>query len=142
MAKSKRKRKRKHRGTQAGSLDQRARGRPRSRAEARARAKSGAKAGKKRGPAPPAPPTWKSAIFKGLAAAAIFFALTMVVFKRPVGASLMLAAFMLLFYIPLSYYTDSFFFRRRTRQIERQKIEASRKGKQGDGSDKTDESSG
>lgn len=141
MAKSKRKRKKKHRGTQAGSLDQRSRGRPRNRAEARARAKSGAKAGSKRGPAPPSPPTWKGAIFKGLAAAAIFFVLVVLIFKRPIGASVMLAVFMLLFYIPLSYYTDGFFYRRRTRQIEKQRIEASRKGKQGGKAGKTDESS-
>ena len=127
MAKSKKKRKRKHRGTQAGSLDRRSGGRPRNRAEARARAKAGAK---KRGPALPKPPTWRGAFFKGLAAAAIFFVLTLVLFGRPLGSSLGLAAFMLVFYVPLSYYTDGFFYRRRSRQIEQQRIEASRKGKQ------------
>ena len=127
MAKRKKKRKRKHRGTQAGSLDRRSGGRPRSRAEARARAKSGAK---KRGPAPPKPPTWKGAFLKGLAAAAIFFVLVVIFFKRPIASSVGLAVFMMLFYVPLSYYTDGFFYRRRTKQIEQKRIEASRKGKQ------------
>lgn len=139
MAKSKRKRKRKHRGTQAGSIDRRTSGRPRSRAEARARAKAGAK---NRGPAAPKPPTWKGAIFKGLAAAGIFFVLVVVIFSRPVGASVLLAVFMLAFYIPLSYYTDSFFYRRRARQIEQRRIAASRKGKEASSPDKGEKKSG
>jgi Flp pilus assembly protein TadB len=138
VAKSKRKRKRKHRGTQAGSIDRRTSGRPRSRAEARARAKAGAKS---RAPAGPKPPTWKGAIFKGLAAAGIFFVLVVVIFSRPVGASVLLAVFMLAFYIPLSYYTDSFFYRRRSRQIEQQRIAASRKAKGANSSDKSEKKS-
>lgn len=68
--------------------------------------------------------------------------LVVLIFKRPVGAAIMLAAFMLVFYIPLSYYTDGFFYRRRSRQIEQQRIAASRKNKQTGATDKADKPDG
>ncbi len=116
MAKTKKKRRRKHRGTQGGSIS-RTTARPRSRAEAKARARSRPKA-KSRPSAQEkrnAPPTWRGAINKGLFASILFFVLFVVAFKRPAPASAAISVFMLAFYIPLSYYLDSFFYRRRTR---------------------------
>ena len=121
MAQTRRKRRRKHRGTQTGRIDRRPKGRPRSRSEARARARSGGKRG--RGERPLTPPTWRGAILKGGLAAALFFALIALAFGRALGASLLLAAFMMLFYVPMTYYTDRFFYRRRLRQLERAKLE-------------------
>ncbi|MGI9557882.1 MAG: hypothetical protein ACR2N5_08070 [Solirubrobacterales bacterium] len=112
-------RKRKHRGSQTG------------RGEARGRTskpkKKGAKGGRSgggggTGPARhDRPPSWKSAINRGVFAAAIFFALMLLFLGRTVPQAAALAAFMLAFYIPLGYYTDSFFYRRRQRQVAAQK---------------------
>jgi hypothetical protein len=113
MAQAKKKRTRKKRGTQGGRVDTRRRAsRPRSREEAKARARSS-----NRQPAArvDAPPTWRSSIVRGVVAAAIFFVLLMVIFKRPVGAAAALGAFMLAFYIPAGYYIDQLMWRKRER---------------------------
>lgn len=111
MAQTRKKRRRKHRGTQGGRIDSRRRARPRTREEAKARARAG------RSPASrlDKPPTWSSSVTRGGIAAAIFFVLLMLIFKRPLGASLGLSAFMLLFYIPAGYYIDMFMWRKRER---------------------------
>jgi hypothetical protein len=124
VAQTKRKRRRKHRGTQGGRIDTRPKGRPRNRAEAKQRAasrKSGSgKSGSgKRAVSQPrghTPPTWGSAAKKGGIAAAIFFALIALVFGRPIPSALALAGFMVLFYIPMAYYTDRFFYQRELRK--------------------------
>jgi hypothetical protein len=121
MAQTRKKRRRKHRGTQGGRVDPNRRaGRPRSREEAKARARAGRK-----GPArADAPPTWRSAITRGLVAAVIFTVLLMLIFKRSAGAALGLGAFMLAFYIPAGYYIDTMMWRRR----ERARIRGDEKG--------------
>lgn len=112
MAQTKKRRRRKRRGTQGGRVDTRGpAGRPRTREEAKARARS------KRRPAPRGdmPPTWRSAIVRGLIAAAIFAVLLLILFKRPLGAALALGGFMLAFYIPAGYFVDTALWRRRER---------------------------
>jgi len=112
MAQTKKKRRRKHRGTQGGRVDPNRRaGRPRTREEAKARARAGRKAPARAD----APPTWRSSINRGAIAALIFTALLLVIFKRPLGASLGLGAFMLVFYIPAGYWIDTMMWRRRER---------------------------
>lgn len=112
MAQTRKKRRRKHRGTQGGRVDPNRRSsRPRSREEAKARARAGRKS-PARGDAPP---TWRSAVTRGLVAAVIFTVLLMVIFKRPIGAALGLGAFMLAFYVPAGYYIDMMMWRRRER---------------------------
>jgi hypothetical protein len=113
MAQTNKKRRRKRRGTQGGSIDTKRRtGRPRSREEAKSRARA------KRKPAVKGdmPPTWRGSITRGLVAAVIFAVLLMLIFKRPVGVSLALGAFMLAFYIPAGYFIDMAMWRRRERQ--------------------------
>jgi len=113
MAQTKKKRRRKHRGTQGGRVDpSRRSGRPRNREEAKARARARGKGGSARADTPP---TWRSAIMRGVVAAVIFTALLLLIFKRPVGSALGLGAFMLVFYIPAGYYIDSMMWRRRER---------------------------
>jgi hypothetical protein len=121
MAQTKKKRRRKHRGTQGGRVDPNRRAaRPRSREEAKARARAGRKS-----PARiDAPPTWRSAITRGLVAAVIFSVLLLLLFKRPVGSALALGAFMLAFYVPAGYYIDTMMWRRR----ERARLRAREKG--------------
>lgn len=110
-------RKRKHRGSQTGRVEARGRtSKPK---------KKGAKGGRSGAGTGPArhdrPPNWRSAINRGLFAAAIFFALMLLFLGRTVPQAAALAVFMLAFYIPLGYYTDSFFYRRRQRQLATQK---------------------
>jgi hypothetical protein len=114
MAQPKNKRRRKRRGTQGGRIDSKAR-RPRTREEARSRARSG---GSSRSTSKKAdlPPTWKSAAIRGAGAAVIFVLILLVLFKRPVGVSLLFGVFMLVFYIPTGYYIDLTMWRKRERQ--------------------------
>jgi hypothetical protein len=119
VAKTKKKRRRKHRGTQGGGVARAPKGRPRNRAEARARAKSQRR--QTREPRGLRPPSWTGAIGKGALASLLFFALFAGIFHRPLGASAGFAAFMLGFYVPLSYYLDGFFYRRRMRQLEQKR---------------------
>ena len=111
MAQTKKKRRRKQRGTQGGRIDTSTRSKPRTRAEAKNRARA------KRKPVARVdlPPTWRSSITRGLVAAVIFFVLLLLIFKRPVGTSLALGAFMLAFYIPAGYFIDMTLWRRRER---------------------------
>jgi len=112
MAQTRKKRRRKHRGTQGGRIDTRRRaGRPQSREEAKARAR----AGRKQAPRADRPPTWRSAIIRGVVAAVIFTAFLLLLFRRSAGAALGLGAFMLVFYIPAGYYVDMMMWRRRER---------------------------
>jgi hypothetical protein len=111
MAQTKKKRRRKQRGTQGGRVDTTRRSKPRTRAEAKSQARA------KRKPAARVdlPPTWRSSIIRGLVAAVVFFVLLLLIFKRPLGASLALGAFMLAFYIPAGYFIDMTLWRRRER---------------------------
>lgn len=112
MAQTKRKRQRKHRGTQGGAIDRRGRrGRPRSREEARAQARRRAEYRRQQ-----TAPTWRSAITKGLIGAVVFFFVIVLLFGRPMGEASLLAFVMLAMYVPLSYFIDNFFYRRRRAQ--------------------------
>jgi hypothetical protein len=112
MAQTKKRRRRKRRGTQGGRIDTTTRSKPRTRAEAKARARSG-----KRKPTQKAdlPPTWRSSFIRGITAAVIFFMILLLLFKRPLGPSLALGGFMLVFYIPAGYFIDMTLWRRRER---------------------------
>jgi hypothetical protein len=116
MAQTKKKRRRKHRGTQGGRIDTKRRSRPRTREEAKARARAGRSSGSsQKGTREDHPPTWRSSINRGLVAAVIFTAVLLLIFRRPLGASVGLGAFMLLLYIPAGYYIDMYTGRRRER---------------------------
>ena len=69
-------------------------------------------------------PTWRSAFNRGAIAAAIFFALLMFAFKRPIAEALPLAGFMLAVYIPMGYYLDRALFHRRQAQKQRARAKA------------------
>lgn len=121
MAPNQKRRRRKRRGTQGGSVDTRRRAsRPRSREEAKARARSGRSSGSSRAKED-LPPTWRNSIIRGAGAAVIFALLLMLIFKRPVGTSLIFGAFMLAFYIPTGYYIDLAMWRKRERKRIRER---------------------
>ena len=116
MAQTRKRRRRKHRGTQGGRVDRKRSARPRSRQEARDRARAGGKA-----PRIDRPPTWRSAVNRGLIAAGLFVVLLLFIFRRPVAESLAFGAFMLAFYIPMGYFIDTMIWRRRERSRMRSK---------------------
>ncbi len=59
------------------------------------------------------PPTWRGALNRAALMAGIFGVLVVLAFGRSPAEGAMLAAFMLLLYIPMSYYTDRFIYNRR-----------------------------
>lgn len=106
-------RKRKHRGTQGGGIDKRGRTSPKNRKEAMNRARNQKVDRRLK------PPSWNGAIKRGVLFAVLLFPLSTLVFGQPVGGALVLTVIAAFFYVPLGYYTDSFFYRRRMAQEAR-----------------------
>src|SRR5919108_5348687 len=127
MAHTKRKRRSKHRGTAAGTVEARGRtGRKPTASERNAGKQEQAR--QRRLERLDRPPTWKSAGQRALIAAGVFLVAILVLFRQNVGAAISLAAFMVLIYLPMGYYTDLFMYRRR----QRKKAEARQRAKEGD----------
>lgn len=112
MAQTKKKRRpTKHRGNAAGMIETRGRtGRKPTEAERKAATKQDAAA--RRADRMNRPPSWRSAVNKAAIAALVFAVAVTLIFQRPLAGSLALAAFTFLIYVPLSYYTDSFIYKR------------------------------
>jgi hypothetical protein len=62
------------------------------------------------------PPTWRSAANRGGIAAAFFGLIIVLLFGQSISAGISLAALMCVMYIPMTYYTDLFVYRRRQRK--------------------------
>lgn len=121
MAQTKKKRRRKHRGTPAGTVE--ARGRTsKPPPDVKRRPQS---SGSKSGAGPTArdrrqarfdePPTWRGSLNRAGFAAAILVIFVAVV-QRNLIAAVVLGAFALIIYVPMSYYTDLALYRRRQRK--------------------------
>ena len=115
MAQTKRKRRSKHRGNAAGTIE--SRGRTGRRVAVDPKEERRQMVRERRANRLDQPPTWKSASYRGLAAAVVFFVLVVLLFDQPVSAGAYLAGFMVLFYIPLGYYTDLLIYRRRQKKL-------------------------
>ncbi len=116
MAQTKRKRRTKHRGNAAGGIESRGRTGRRLTEDERAKASSSAKGGGvARKDRWDAAPTWRGAVNRAAIAAVIFVALVLVVFRQPVKAAIPLGLFMVVVYIPLGFYTDTWLYKRRQR---------------------------
>lgn len=118
-------RRRKHRGSQTGSITRPQRSRPRNRQEAMQQARSRRSGGGgKRAPVDrrDIPPTWRSAIIRGLLFAALLFPVSLL-FGQPVAGAILLTIIAAIFYVPLGYYTESFFFRRRQAKLAQQRAQ-------------------
>lgn len=120
---TKRRRSTKHRGNAAGIIEARGRtGRKPTAAEkggggGRGGAKSGGRGST--GPRPKryeSPPTWRSAGTRAVIAAAVVYAVSTLLLKRPVATNLILLPIVLVFYAPMIYYTDLWIYRRRERK--------------------------
>lgn len=111
------KRKTKHRGNAAGMVESRGRTGRRPTSEE----KSGpVRAGSKRpdGAKPnrlDQPPTWRSAVLRSMAAAVVMLLLAIVLTKKP-NEAVAIFPVVLVLYIPISYYTDLWLYKRRQRQ--------------------------
>lgn len=66
------------------------------------------------------PPTWRSATLRGLTFAALLFPVSLL-FGQPVGGAIVLSVIAAFFYVPLGYYTDLFFHRRRLVKLQKER---------------------
>src|SRR5918912_1552409 len=116
MAQTKRKRRTKHRGNAAGIVEHRGRtSRPPS-PEERKKAARAARMDRYS-----KPPSWRSAANRALVATLLFVVVVVLAFGQPIQSAIALGGFMLLLYIPIGFYTDLFFYRRRQQQIARKR---------------------
>ncbi len=124
MPQTKRKRRTKHRGNAAGKIVARGdTGRrtsgPDPRLDPRATQTKGGKpagARERRANRFDQPPSWRGAIGRALVATVIFGVVIVAFFGQPLTAAIPLTFFMLAIYVPMGYYTDLFFYRRRQKQ--------------------------
>ena len=115
MAHTRRKRRTKHRGNAAGIVEARGRtGRKPRPDERKLGAREEARA--RRQQRYDRPPTWRSAMNRAAIAAVFFGVVAVLLLDRTVPQAAVLAAFMLLIYVPMGYYTDLFIHRRRMRK--------------------------
>jgi len=115
MAQTKRKRQTKHRGNAAGVVESRGRtGRKPTAAE-----KSGPQLREeqaKRVPRQDRPPTWTGAFYRAMIAAVLMLLASLVLLGKHGSEAIELFPVVLLAYIPISYYTDTWMFNRRMRK--------------------------
>jgi hypothetical protein len=110
------KRKTKHRGNAAGMVESRGRtGRPPTAAERSVAGREKAKAREQRLHKYDRPPTWLGAFYRAAAAAVLMLLIGIVLIKNSTEA-IELFPLVLVMYVPISYYTDVWLYRRRQRQ--------------------------
>jgi hypothetical protein len=120
MAQTKKKRRSKHRGNAAGVVEARGRtGRKPTPEERKASEKELAADGRR--DRLMQPPTWRSAAQRAALAAVVFGVLLVLLFKVPPVRAIPLTVFVLLFYVPLGYYTDLLVYRRRQKTEARKR---------------------
>ena len=114
MAQTRRKRQTKHRGNAAGVVESRGRtGRKPTAAEKSGKAGEAARAKQKRVDPRDRPPTWRGSMLRALIAAAALVLLSGLVLKASAGQSVIYFFVGLIAYTPISYYSDSWLFKRR-----------------------------
>ena len=112
MAQTKKRRRTKHRGNAAGIVEVRGRtGRKPTGAEKKTTVRTDAAA--RREERMSRPPTWRAALNRAAISAVLFVVLVLLLFHQKIGPAIGLGVFVLVFYIPLGYYTDLFIYRRR-----------------------------
>jgi hypothetical protein len=113
MAQTKRRRQTKHRGNAAGVVESRGRtGRKPTTAEKTGKVGGPRTSGEKRVNRLEQPPTWRGAFYRAMAAAVLMLLISILVLKKP-NEAIALFPIVLLGYIPISYYTDRWLYRRR-----------------------------
>jgi Flp pilus assembly protein TadB len=118
MAQTKRKRQTKHRGNAAGVVESRGRtGRRPTAAEKSPEGREKAQKRAQREQRYDRPPTWRGAFYRALAAAVVLVIAVLVlgIAKKPLEA-IVVFPFVLVLYVPISYYTDDWMYKRRLRK--------------------------
>ncbi len=117
MAQTKKKSRRtKHRGNAVGMIESRGRtGRPTegSGGKTDAKGRREARANK--------PPSWQNAINRAVISAILFLIIVILLFKQSIGVAVIMGAVVMILYIPLGYYTDSYAYRRRLARLAAKK---------------------
>jgi hypothetical protein len=119
MAQTKRRRQTKHRGNAAGVVESRGRtGRKPTAAEKSGMAGDRARAKEKRLDKRDRPPTWLGAFYRAMFAAVLMLLVSLFLINKP-GQAIALFPIVLALYLPISYYTDLWLYRRRQRSKAR-----------------------
>jgi hypothetical protein len=109
------KRKTKHRGNAAGVVESRGRtGRKPTAAEKSGKAGDAARAKAKLPDRRDRPPTWTNAFYRAMAAAVLLLLVSLFLINKP-NEAIKLFPIVLLVYVPISYYTDVWMYKRRMR---------------------------
>ena len=115
MAQTRRKRQTKHRGNAAGVVESRGRtGRKPTAEEKSGKAGDAARAKAKLPDKRDRPPTWTSAFYRAMIAGILFLLAVIILFNKSTQA-IKLFPIVLLLYVPVSYYSDVWMFKRRQR---------------------------
>jgi hypothetical protein len=115
MAQTKRRRQTKHRGNAAGVVESRGRtGRKPTTAEKTAKGGTSGSAKDKRLERMERAPTWRGAFYKAMAAAVLMLLISLLLLKlKHPNQAIALFPIVLIAYVPISYYTDMWLYRRR-----------------------------
>jgi hypothetical protein len=115
MAQTRRRRQTKHRGNAAGVVESRGRtGRKPTAAEKSGKAGDAARAKAKRVDRRDRPPTWTSAFYRAMAAAVLMLLVSLFLVPNP-NQAIELFPIVLALYVPISFYTDQWMYKRRQR---------------------------
>jgi hypothetical protein len=122
VAQTKRKRQTKHRGNATGAVVARGRtGRKPTAAEKSESGRDAAEQRQRRLERVNRPPTWRGAFVRALVAAVLVLAASLFLLgKKSETAAFVFFPVVVLIYVPVSYYTDFWLYRRRQRNAQRQ----------------------
>jgi hypothetical protein len=117
MAQTKRKRQTKHRGNAAGVVESRGRtGRRPTVAEKSLAGREKAQKRELREQRYDRPPTWRGAFYRALAAAVLMVAVSLFLISKKPAQLALIFPLVLAMYVPISYYTDMWMYKRRMRK--------------------------
>jgi hypothetical protein len=116
MAQTRKRRTSKHRGNAAGVVEARGRTGRKPRPHERTGGAKSMTAQERRMERMSRPPSWRSAFNKAALAALLLFVLAVLVLGQTVAQAATLVPFLFLLYVPLTYYTDLWIYRRTMRK--------------------------
>jgi hypothetical protein len=114
MAQTRRKRQTKHRGNAAGMVESRGRTGRKPTADEKSGKATSSKDRQNQIPRADKPPTWRGAFYRAMAAAVLMLLVSLLLLKlKHPNQAVALFPIVLIAYVPISYYTDLWLFRRR-----------------------------
>ncbi len=128
MAQTKRRRQTKHRGNAAGVVESRGRTGRKPTADEKTGKASGGAAKDPKLARMDREPTWRGAFYRAMAAAVVMLLISILLLKKP-NQAIALFPIVLIAYIPISYYTDMWLYKRRMAGKAKQK-QAAKEAKQ------------